>query len=198
MGTGHRSKSTLHPFIECLKVFHFVEFLWCYTARIQSLSGVSGMKLLPKGSYFIEKFRKRLRPYVGIRVFDSEIGSLAACLAGLPRLLETKLRYRKTSVLTYLCINVNTSIGGQLGSGFEEGVCRRSLTGVPRSPLWTQTLCRLWSAGGTIMGYRPTRPRVQDHVAPLKAMTTGLQSLPSSFTILTPMSPGDFTIRNKP
>lgn len=48
------------------------------------------------------------------------------------------------------------------------------------------------------MRYRLTRPRVRDHVATLRAMTTGLQSLLSSFTILTPMSPGDFTIRNKP
>lgn len=79
------------------------------------------MKLLPKGSYFIEKFRKRLRLYVGIRVFDSQIGSLAACLAGLPQLLEAKLRYRKTSVLTYMCINVNTSIGGSTGVAIRRG-----------------------------------------------------------------------------
>lgn len=124
------------------------------------------MKLLPKGSYFIEKFRKILRLYVGIRVFDYQIGSLAACLAGLPRLLEAKLRYRKTSVLTYLCINVNTSIGGQLGSGFEEGVCRRSLMEsnqvAPLNTDFVQVVIGRWNNNGLppypTPGPRPCRP----------------------------------------
>lgn len=101
MGTGHGSKSTVHPFIAFFKVFHLLEFLWCYTTRIQPLSRVSGMKLLLKGPYFIMTFLEKLR-FMLLSFCLPLLGSLTAFLSKSTPLLKDKLVYRKPFVVASL------------------------------------------------------------------------------------------------